>query len=258
VVIFSDYAYGLRIDPGTFAGIGDLSWTGNPWASGWVSVVSHGGLNGNGIDLSDFTMEGNWAVNPSTPVLMIGPQGAALSHYRLDNVTLADVPSTTHLVVNQAVPEDQLLVEHIPGQNYWDGTIQGPATVIGASRYFGGGSHMTHSPTVKSQPGFYRSPGAGNPSKVIGRVEQYVRALSPSVVRFSNLAYTNSTNWYNSAVTITPVLSPDGTNDAYNLSGNGYVSVNGYPSLGLLAVGDTYIATAMVRATSGYGCYAAR
>jgi hypothetical protein len=240
----SDLSPAFLLDGRNSAGVGLIFISDSNAADGGIKVYS--GTNGSQVVVQNFTTEGQHG-EPAVWIAASGETGDGLVSAKVDNVEVADATTTT-AGLEVDVPANDVVASNIQGQGI---NVVGGATVL--SQYSSALSNTTETPLRQGQIGFFGR-------TVVGQNDNADRGFPPTVVRFRNLALTDSAQWITSwAGSVTSVTkSADlagGTNAghiAYVSGGQGATAI--YTSINVpVTVGDYWIFQAWVRSASANG-----
>jgi hypothetical protein len=240
----SDLSPAFLLDGRNSAGVGLIFIYDSNAADGGIKVYS--GTNGAQVVVQNFTTEGQHG-EPAVWIAASGETGDGSVSAKVDNVEVADATTTT-AGLEVDVPGYDVVASNIQGQGV---NVVGAATVL--SQYSSALSNTTETPLRQGQTGFFGR-------TVVGQNDNADRGFPPTVVRFRNLALTNSaswmTSWAGSVTSVTQVADLAGRTNAghiaYVSGGQGTTAI--YNSINVpVTVGEYWIFQAWVRSATANG-----
>jgi hypothetical protein len=240
----SDLSPAFLLDGRNSAGVGLIFIYDSNAADGGIKVYS--GTNGSQVVVQNFTTEGQHG-EPAVWIAASGETGDGFVSAKVDNVEVADATTTT-AGLEVDVPAYDVVASNIQGQGI---NIVGAATVL--SQYSSALSNTAETPLRQGQIGFFGR-------TVVGQNDNADRGFPPTVVRFANLALTNSaswiTSWAGSVTSVTQVSDLAGRTNAghiaYVSGGQGTTAL--YSSINVpVTVGEYWIFQAWVRSATANG-----
>jgi hypothetical protein len=242
----SDNAQAVLLDGRGNAGVGLIFITDFFTDNGGIKLYA--GTNFGQVVVRNMTTEGLKG-EPGVWIAATGGSGDNNVTANISDLQMADATTTSPGVQNDITTGTSVLVADIEGATT---NVVGRAIVL--SQYPANLVAQTVSPLSQGQTGFF-----GN-KVVIGQNPDMDRLLSPTPVRYANLANTSSASWLTSfagsTTSVTPCSDPAGGTLAgcitYVSGGTGETAMY-YAANTPITVGSWYAVTALIRSTTSNG-----